>query len=307
MRLNVISIDRILCPVDFSAYSRLALQYAVAIARCYGARITALHVFADVPIVAPAPPWFEGAMAVGLRNTDREAVAAAAERFVASVPASHVTIETKVVEAMDAGAGIAELAESLNADLIVMGTHGRTGTARLLLGSTAGKVLRHARCPVMAVPRHAQGHTPTMPFKRLLCALDFSDASLVALEWSLRVAEEFDGDLTVLHVIELPPELQELPLALEGDVVKVRAATVERCQQRLDALVPAEVSARCTIKTRVVEGNAHCEILRQAAAERSDLIVMGIRCRRSIDAALFGSNTNAVLHHAACPVVTLRP
>jgi nucleotide-binding universal stress UspA family protein len=301
------TIDRILCPVDLSEYSRLALQYAVAIARCYGARVTALHVFADVPMVAPVPPWFEGAMAVGLRNIDREAVAAAAERFVTSVPASHVTVETKVVEAMDAGAAIVELAESLDAGLIVMATHGRTGTARLLLGSTAEKVLRHARRPVMAVPRHAQGLTPTMPFKRLLCALDFSDASLLALEWSLRVAEESDGHLTVLHVIELPPELQQLPLALEGDVVKVRAATVEHCQQRLDALVPADVSADCTIETRVVEGKAHCEILRQAATERSDLIVMGIRGRRPIDAALFGSNTNAVLHDAACPVVALRP
>jgi nucleotide-binding universal stress UspA family protein len=303
----VIAIDRILCPVDFSDCSRRALEYAAAMARSYNARVTALHVFAEVPVVGPVPPGFEGGMAVSLRNVDREAVAAAAERFVASVAASDVPIETRVVEALNAGNAIAEHGDTLNADLIVMGTHGRTGAARLLLGSTAGHVLRHAGRPVMTVPPHAAGRAPTMPFRRLLCPVDFSDTSLQALEWSLHLAQESNGHLTVLHAIELPPELHELPLALEGDVTKVRAATLAHCRQRLDALVPAGARTSCTVETRVVEGRAHREILRQAASDRSDLIVMGIRGRRPIDVALFGSNTNAVLHDAECPVVTVRP
>jgi nucleotide-binding universal stress UspA family protein len=297
------AIDRILCPVDFSDCSRRALEYAAAMARSYDARVTALHVFADVPVVAPALPGFEGAMAVSLRNVDREAVAAAAERFVASVPASDVPIDTRVVEALNAADAIAEHGDTLNADLIVIGTHGRTGAARLLLGSTAGSVLRQSRRPVMTVPPHAAGHAPMMPFKRLLCPVDFSDTSLLALEWSLYLAEQSDGHLTVLHAIELPPDLQELPLALEGGV---RAATLEHCRQRLDALVPAGVRTGCTVDTRVVEGRAHLEILRQAASDRSDLIVMGVRGRGPVDVALFGSNTNAVLHGAECPVVTVR-
>ena len=111
---------------------------------------------------------------------------------------------------------ILDLATSLPADMIVMGTHGASGFEHLVLGSVTEKVLRKARCPVLTVPPRAHA-TSALPFKQLLCAMDFSESSLAALELALSFAEESGSALTLLHVIEWPweepppPVLQELP------------------------------------------------------------------------------------------------
>jgi nucleotide-binding universal stress UspA family protein len=301
----MIAVERILCPVDFSEHSHHALEYAVAMADYYDAQVTALHVYADLPIATTAPSLgIEGLQPVSLAQVDRAAVVAAAERFVARVP-GHGRVSVIVHEAPSAAADILGAGDELDASLVVIGSHGRSGFQRLFLGSVAGKVLRQSRRPVLVVPPRIAG-TPSMPFRRVLCAMDFSDSSLRALESALLLAQEADARLILLHAIELPQELREAPLALDDNVARVRALAADDLLARLHTLVPEAARTYCTIETRVVEGTAHRVILDTAGDEGADLIVMGVQGRGAVDVTLFGSNTLAVVHGAACPVLTIR-
>lgn len=302
----MIAIDRIVCAVDFSDHSKHALEYAVAMGTYYEARVIALHAYSAAPVVTTAPFGLEAMQVVGVQEVDREAIAAAARRFVELVP-SPAAVDLRVVEALKVADEVVVQAGLLNADVLVIGSHGRSGFERLLIGSTADRILRKVRVPVLVVPPHAPGRPGphALPFKRILCPIDFADSSVRALEYALHLAEEGDAHLTLLHAIELPPELHEA-LPMDVDIRGVRVAADEACRTRLDALVPEAARTYCTVETRVVEGKAHREILAAAEAMHADLIVMGVQGRGAVDVAIFGSNTQSVLRGAACPVLTVR-
>jgi nucleotide-binding universal stress UspA family protein len=302
----VIAIDQILCAVDFSDHSRHALDYASAIGAYYGARVTALHVVSPTPLVAPVPFGLEGMQVGGNQVVDRQAMEAAARHFVAQGSAG-ATIDVRVSEGPKVADEVLVQADRLDADIVVVGSHGRSGFERLLLGSIADRILRKSRRPVLVVPPHAASRpgAPAMPFKRILCPIDFADGSLRAIEYAVQLAEETDGLLILLHAIELPPEFHEL-LPIEADVPQFRSLAETACRARLDALVPEEASGYCTIQTKVVEGKAHQRVLAVAGEIDADLIVMGVQGRGAVDVALFGSNTQAVVRGATCPVLTVR-
>ena len=109
--------------------------------------------------------------------------------------------------------------------------------------------------------------------------------------------------LTVLHVIEVPPELREHPVSGDFDVDRVRAAAEAESLRRLRELIPADARTSCTAETAVREGAAYREILKVAAERSADLIVMGVQGRRAINLLIFGSNTARVVRGATCPVL----
>jgi nucleotide-binding universal stress UspA family protein len=302
----MMDIKRILCPLDFSEFSDHALACAVTLARWYGAEVTALHVFVNWPIANMIPPLGPTPVeALSLRAEDRLAL----ERELGRAAGPHAgDLEINVVlrEATDIQREILAQAESLQTDLLVMGSHGRSGFDRLVLGSTTEKVLRKATCPVMVVPRRFDDQRARhVHFKQILCPVDFSDSSLGAVSYALSLAEEADAHLVLLNVIEVPPELREAPLAVGLDVDQIRAAEAERLG-RLRGLVPDHAREYCTVEGAVSEGRAAREILRQTAARKSDLIVMGVHGRGAIDLMVFGSTTRAVIQNAECPVLTIR-
>jgi nucleotide-binding universal stress UspA family protein len=195
-----------------------------------------------------------------------------------------------------------ELAGTLHADVIVMGTHGRGGFERVVLGSVAEKVLRKAPCPVMTV--HEDGGAPAPPFERILCPIDFSPASLAAASYAVSLAEKSGGLLVLLDVIEAPPygRLAYPEFAMPPDPVPHE----ERVRRAFAMAVPEEVRAWKRREERIVWGRPASEILHLAREEHADLIVMGVQGRGAIDLALFGSTTHEVVRHANCPVLTVR-
>ena len=143
-------------------------------------------------------------------------------------------------------------------------------------------------------------------FGHILCPVDFSDGSLLALKHAVGLAEEADSQLTVLHVIEVPPELREHAVLEDFNVDAVRAAAEAGALQRLRALIPEDARTYCTVETTVREGAAFREILRVAAERSSDLVVMGVQGRGALDLMVFGSNTVRVTRAARCPVLIVR-
>lgn len=292
----MIRITQILCPVDLSEISQHALDHAAAIARWYEARLTLLHVFPNRPAM-DVPP-------IMLDDVHRERLMGDLRRMAAGVPRD-VPVEFRVLEgAFVHEKIIAELVET-HTDLLVIGTHGRSGFQRLFLGSVTEKVIRRTPCPTLVVPPRA----PNVPagasiqFRRILCAVDFSESSLDALVQAINMAEEADAQLTVLHVVELSPLLIDEPGL---DFPRLREAASAEARRRLQELIPEQARTYCTVDTAVVEGRAYREILQQAAERQSDLIVMGGHGRGALDLLVFGSTTHHVIRVSSCPVLIVR-
>jgi nucleotide-binding universal stress UspA family protein len=302
----MMSFERILCPVDLSDASRRALSYAVALSTWYNAPLTVLHAVANVPMFEVTAPFGTlGAPPVMLKNHDVEKDRAELRRFMGSTadtPSTEI-----VVEVADICTEILRQAIDRKVDLIVMGTHGRTGLRHVILGSIAEKILRNASCPILVVPPHAPdvNGVGAAVFKRILHAIDFSKSSNLALAQALALAQEADARLTLLHAIEFPQALHDVPLPRGAEVDRLHAVAEAEYLRRLRALVPPQARMYCTVAAQVSEGKPARAILRAAADEQADLIVMGANGRGAMDVMVFGSNTHAVIREAHCPVLVV--
>ena len=294
------AITRILCPVDFSEFSRHALDSAVAIARQQHAAVTALYVLP--PPQSVYPPIGPAAYVPYVYTAeDMREFQQTLERFVAAVdyPVTAVAVEALVVPE------ILKRAVDLPADLIVMGTHGRSGFDRLLLGSVAERVLVKATCPVLTVPRRAADVAPTPErlFQNVLCPIDFSPSSLAALAYAGGLARG-GAKLRVLHVVERLPSWQLVPAMATG-APEDPLVVIQQARQRVHSVMPARLPPANPAQEIVAEGDAGDEILKVAADTRADVIVMGAHAAHA-GLLGFGSTTHDVLRAATCPVLSIR-
>ena len=296
---------RILCPIDFSPTSDRALAYAAALAAAFDCTLDLLHVVprADehvappevgLPVAVPAAPSPD-AVTEAMR---RRVSAAGAERLEPRLLVEEGRVHEMIVG--QAGGG--------QATVLVIGTHGRTGFNRLLLGSVTEKVIRTAACPVLTVPPPAPDPRATPPlFRNILCAVDRSAAARAALHVALALAEPAAARVTVLHVLEYmdPAEPCE---HVDADVRESRRHIIEHAGQWLSAAVAAERAGGGHVE-QIVVPNAHrayCEVLQRAASGGADLIVVGAQGRGSTGLMLYGSNTHHIVRGASCPMLSVR-
>jgi nucleotide-binding universal stress UspA family protein len=298
----VVEFKQIICPVDFSESSVRALACAAAIARWYDAQLTVLHV---VPTFESKQVRAEIVEPIHLVTPmPRDQVLDEMSRFLNLATLSPRA--NALAETGDPQATIIDQALSTRADLIVMGTHGRRGFKRLVLGSVAEAVLREAPCPVLTVPPHAPaGVSDTVTFKRILCPIDFSPSALQALGFALDLARQSDGRVTLMRVVEWLEE-EEPRASAHFNVPEYRRYVVDDTQERLRNVVAEESRTWVEIDDLVVFGRAYREILRAAESKPADLIVMGAQGRGGLGLALFGSTTQQVVRGAICPVLTVR-
>ena len=193
-------------------------------------------------------------------------------------------------------------------DLIVMGTHGRAGFEHLLLGSVTEKLLWRAPCPILTV---CHGQTPSAKrhlFRRIVCAADLTDDSVHTISFALSVAEENEARVILLHVLDgrldtgAPRGQGPAP-----DRGSLRRDLEAFALERLRRAVPDEARDWCAVEERVAAGKPHGEIVRVAAEEGADLIVMGAHARGALDRLFFGSTASQVVREAGCPVLIVRP
>ena len=297
--------NRIVCPVDFSDYSRRALDHAVAIARWHGAHVLALHVHQlATPAFAAAPALAaESFQVIRLSDSEREQLDTSLRDWVAAEAAPGVSVETAVEEEFNVPETIVSYAARVGADLITLATHGRSGFRKFVLGSVAEKVLRTSPCAVLVVPPHAPDAVPRAPvaYQRIVCPVDFSKASPHSLDIAASLADESGGRLTAVHIFEMPAELSDLPTP---DLTEYRAMGFERARRCLKKMT-GSVQPKCGIDELLLAGKPAREILRLADEQQADLIVMGVQGRGAIERMLFGSVTQRVVRQAACPVLTV--
>ncbi len=288
-------IERILCPTDLTPDSQSALRYSVALARAYDAELVQMYCQAGTQ-AATSSGNFEPlpAMAQALRHS--------------AGPASLDDLHWKssVVNCEDPGDCIAREASKRGADLIVMRSRRRPARAALL-GSVAESVCRTAPCPVMVIHSDERDwideRDREIGLKRILVAYDFSNHSELALRLGLLVAQEYQAELHVLHVLPPftlnEPEISWYPLGKEG--------VYHKAARRLQRAIPSEAHLWCTIKNVVSEGQPYREIIQYAERNEIDLVCIGAQGAGFGLLTLFGSNVDRVLRQAPCPVLVARP
>lgn len=303
MTTAAVSFERILVPTDFSLFSSQALRHAVALARKFNSRLKVVHAIqAFYPVgdamLAAAPP------AEGRKVAESDAHA-----FMAPARDAGLDYELEIREGNPWREILAAAAE-MPADLVVMGTHGRGGAERFLLGSVAEKLSHRLPCPVMTVC-HDEGRAFEGPglIARILCATDFSENSERACGFSFALAASLGARVTLLHSIEHLPDLGAARYRMVvPDVApllkEIERAASERLSRAVDALRREFVDVDVT--ALLGAGPAFREIVRVADDERSDLVVIGAQGHGMIEHLLSGSNAQKVIRSANCAVLTVR-
>ena len=291
--------QNILSPIDFSPFARRALDHALALARVEGSRLTVLYVAPSVSTVVAAieSPFLLPTL---YAQDDLDRFRDDVRRFVEE-SATDVPVVCEVVEGHPAQV-IAALAADRGADLVVMGTHGRTGFDRLVLGSVTERVLRQAPCSVLVVTRPRDAAAAPSVFSRILCAVDFSPASMKAIEVSQRIATAHHARVSLVHAVERPSPYDPVMAGVLAASGEPGSSPAVSARTRLSALAEAMPGGAEAI---VSEGKPYRAVLDAAEERRADLIVVGAH-GGPLGAYAFGSTTNQIVRQATCPVLVAR-
>jgi nucleotide-binding universal stress UspA family protein len=289
-----ITLKNILYLTDFSEPSEMALPFAVSVAREYEAKVYALHVLIPTAYTYITPELAEAAL-------EAQEEVAQANMLRVEAQLSGLSYESVIERGTGIWPPIEQAIKDYAIDLIVVGTHGRTGPQRLLLGSVAEEVFRRSHVPVLTIgPAEHGGAHKAAKFRRVLFATDFSEESLAAAPYAVSMAQESDARLVLLHVMK-EPEVAPTDRAAEDAMSSVMF--------QLHEIVPATAELWCRPEAVVQYGHPADQILKVAKDREADLIVLGIRDARGfIGAATHLERTTAhkVVVHAACPVLTVR-
>jgi nucleotide-binding universal stress UspA family protein len=287
----MVTIEKILCPVDFFPASERAVSYATGLAQIYNAKIHLLHVVVPVPAVAYEFPF-------DTSDIVKEMQAAATRemnKVITRVKARGVDVESsiRVGAVYDA---IKHAVARTKPDLIAMGTHGRSGIERWFLGSETEWLMRHSPVPVLTISAKERLRSPA--FRRILVTTDFSEGTRDALEYAFSIAQENESKITFMHVVN--------DLAVDVSR-KYRESLIGGVRSQLEKMVPAEAWDWCGIDTRVEVGHPYRVIERTLEKEKPDLLVMNIHGKGMLDRALLGSTAERIVRSARCPVMLIPP
>ncbi|GAB5518516.1 MAG: universal stress protein [Rhodothermales bacterium] len=289
-------VNRILVPTDFSETATQALASAVALAKAYRADLWLLH------IPMPFAPEVYGMAGETMLDPDlddrvQDRIRVKMAETIDALDASAVPIHTLQRSGFNVGELIVEEANRLEADVIVMGTHGRRGLARLMLGSVAEYVARHASMSVLMVPKNGGVHP-----RRVLAPTDFSADAKAAVVVAKELADAHDAILDVLHVVE-PLPLPTVFAMGSRNLYDYLPDLREHILRELHGLV---AGAKVITSTHVAEGHAAHSIVTFAATHETGLIVLTPHGASALTRFVMGSTTEKVARTAPCSVLIVR-
>jgi nucleotide-binding universal stress UspA family protein len=300
-----LSLKNVLFATDFSATSEAALPFAAAVCRHFGSRLHIAHVLSDVSLLTMTG----GVDYISLSTVHEDAHNEAKERLeqisarLEGIPQRNYVLHGQVWK------NLAGVVEENGIDLIVLGTHGRTGLGKLLPGSVAEDILRHAPCPVLTVGPKVCGRAKLPAFqtcgrdlapvelelRQIVFATNFAKSSAWVAQQAVSLAEEFRARLTLLHVVEGYTRLGS------------RLGPIEEGLRGLQNLVPKNAALPYLPETLLEFGSAPECILKIASEREADMIVLGARAAAEVGTThLPWSTAYGVIAQAHCPVLTIR-
>jgi nucleotide-binding universal stress UspA family protein len=301
-RSAAISVKNVLFATDFSPTSESALPYATAISRRFGSMLHVAHVLSDSSVLLMTG----GVDYVSVGTLYEDAHSDAQEKIQRITTRLEGIPHRTYVRHGQVWTNLSSIVKENAIDLIVAGSHGRTGLEKLLLGSVAEDIMRHLPCPVLTVGPKVAGRAKLQEFqtkgrelapvelelRQIVFATNFTTGAMIVAPVAVGLAEQFRAQLTLMHVIEQYANWDTRPGPIEDGV------------QKLQALVPKDASLAYPPEIMMEFGTASECILDTAAERDADLIVLGARPAEGAT-HLPWSTVHRVVAHAACPVLTV--
>jgi len=297
-----VQLKSIICTTDFSEISNQAVVFGVALAKELGAKLYLCHVI-DLSTVAMYGEGFSDPLGQERRTTNyayehlRGLIDDPSIEWEALPPMGHTADE------------IAHAAEEKNADLVISATHGRSGLKRFVLGSVTERLMRTLPCPLFVVRGLERDYTADvnedLGFHSILVGCDFSSDSALAFQYGLGLAQEFQSEVHLAHVIE-PAVYKDLLKPAKEEKEDLQQDLRKKLREKLTGMVPEEAGNWCTPKTALLAGHPHEELTKYAVVHDIDLIVLGVRGHSLVETLFVGSTTDRVVRQAPCPVLSVR-
>jgi nucleotide-binding universal stress UspA family protein len=290
----MLRINRILFPTDGSDAAATAFLQAAALAEWHDAELHLFNVTDDrdepdlsVPVSDKALTDWLGTVPGGMNGPNLQALSLTQKQVEATAPAERILAYV----------------EDQDIDLIVMGTHGRRGLSRALLGSVTEAVVRQAPCPVFVVRGDEEAVSPQHAIRRILVPIDFSDASHEAIRHATEIAQTYGAEINLLHVVE---EVVYPSAYGMGDAYFPTQNVIRKVEETLADMARDEIGYEHIMIAAVV-GYAPLSIIDYAKENEADLIVIATHGRSGFDRMLLGSVAERVIRRAPVPVFIVKP
>lgn len=317
----------ILCAVDFSDFSHLILSYGRALASEFDARLYLCHVVSDMVMLSSHGQAFIASEQVAKERMEN------GQAHLETLAKEH-GIEGEIILASGHPADeVTRICLEKSIDLVIVATHGGSGIKRFLIGSVTDRLVKTLVCPLLVLQAR-EDHLSfqknfNIPMKRILVGCDFSLGSGLAFDYGLSLAQEFQAELHLVHVIK-PGKHIELTTAdymkiQEGDYLgwnrsdflelnkqatneewDRRSHLLNRLDRQLATMVPEESRNWCIPVTNLLEGEPYVELINYAEQNKMDMIVLGIHGHSFLKKFLVGSTTDRVISRSSCPVLAVR-
>jgi nucleotide-binding universal stress UspA family protein len=317
-----------MCAVDFSDFTDTILSYSIALSREFNAKLFLTHVVIEVE-----PLLKSSEIALDVEALQAKHLKRAFDQLEALVKTTEISHEIIVAKG-DPAEKIRDLALAHKVDMVITATHGNSGIKRFMLGSVTEKLLKTIHCPLLVLNTQKFELIPPIPhgiqLKKILVGCDFSQDSKLAFDHGLSLAQEFQAELYLAHVVK-PTEHLYLKASdyidvTPADYVKWRSSDYFEMQKRamdekhekfdklrrdlerqLYFMVPEESRNWCTPKTILLDGEPYKELISYAHEEKIDMIVLGIRGHTLWEKLMVGSTTDRIVRQSPCPVLAVRP
>lgn len=278
-----VTIRNVAVATDFSPCSERALQHGLAVARHFGATVHFLHIVRPSQFVY-APEMIPSADEITHRDFDQFFARLRSDHRLEGIEFRPWVLEGEIADAAR------DFASQQSIDLLVLGTHGRAGIPRLLLGSIAQEIFHYVRCPVLTVGPYSVGAGLRPQLKRVLFSTDLSHESLAAIPWVVTAMQEWDVELDVLHVCASPHA--------------ACGSQVEEVKARIERMLKGERHG--AIQSHVLIGKPAPSVLKFAERTKVDLIVLGLKPQRALYEGPLWSQAYEIVRQTPCPVLSVR-
>lgn len=296
-----VQMKNILCATDFSDFSNHTIPYGVALAKEFEARLYICHVI-DLSSIAIYGEFQLNP--IDQQNRIRKQAAEQLDQIIGEQPVKWEPL----ISVGHTADEISRLVEEKEIDLVIAATRGRSGLKRLILGSVTERLMRVLACPLLVV--HSPEHQFVNPInqeirlKKILVGCDFSPDSDLAFQQALSLAQEFEADLHLVHVIE-PTVSTELLKPDKALSTEIQQGLHQRFTEKLIAMVPQDARNWCTPETRILEGQPYEALVHYAKTHAMDMIVLGVRGHGLVKTLFLGSTTDRVVRQSTCPVLSV--
>ncbi len=285
----------IMSAIDFSTFTDSIFSYSVALCNKYGAKLVLVHVTSDLKKLLE-----HNETTLDVEALQKSNIRDAQERLEGRV--KDLPIENEIIVGQGAPADvISRLAHEQRADMVIAATHGKTGFKRILVGSVTEKLIKTLHCPLLVLPppEHASMLPDAVEIKlnKIVVGCDFSPDSQHAVDYGLSLAQAFQAEIHLCHVIKP---------SLYNDEREGIDQLRDRLEKKLARMVPEGCHDWCTAKTALLDGEPYIALMDYAEEQEMDMLVLGIRGHTLWEKLLVGSTTDRLIRHSPIPVLAVR-